>query len=188
MFRVQTPAILPNHIRKNLRGCFVIAEGKGDLASERIKTRLITLSCISRNGERIIDQKISGFAVDADGQVDIHGRVVSKMGSALARVALAGFLGGVGEAVSSAQGTLNYTDSGVVKDFGQGTDTYIKAGIGKGLQTSLEKLQDFYLKLASQTLPVVETGPSKQVHLVISEGIRLKMFETGQDDFQTGGS
>jgi conjugal transfer pilus assembly protein TraB len=36
MIRVQAPAVLPNEVKANLKGCFVIAEGYGNLATHRV--------------------------------------------------------------------------------------------------------------------------------------------------------
>jgi conjugal transfer pilus assembly protein TraB len=47
----------------------------------------------------VIDQKVKGFIVDQDGKIGLRGKVVAKMGSMIARAALAGFASGVGDAV-----------------------------------------------------------------------------------------
>ena len=40
LLRVKTPAVLPNSVKANLKGCFVIADGKGNLATERAELLL----------------------------------------------------------------------------------------------------------------------------------------------------
>jgi len=56
LLRIQTPAVLPNDIKANLRGCFVIAEAVGRLDKERADVRLVSLSCLSNEGKAIIDK------------------------------------------------------------------------------------------------------------------------------------
>ena len=40
LIRVQTPAVLPNDIKANLAGCFVVAEAVGRLDKERADVRV----------------------------------------------------------------------------------------------------------------------------------------------------
>jgi len=96
LLRIQTPAVLPNDIKANLKGCFVIAEAVGRLDKERADVRLVSLSCLSDEGRAIIDTPIKGFVTDSDSKVGLAGRVVSRMGAATARSIVAGFFGGDG--------------------------------------------------------------------------------------------
>ena len=58
LLRIQTPAVLPNDIKANLAGCFVIAEAVGRLDKERADVRLVSLSCLSNEGKAIIDTQV----------------------------------------------------------------------------------------------------------------------------------
>ncbi|MBU0993384.1 MAG: TraB/VirB10 family protein [Proteobacteria bacterium] len=179
LFKINNLAILPNSVRADLKGCFVVAEGTGDLATERVKTRLLTLSCVTKGGESIIDQDLKGFVVDADGQVDLKGRPVAKMGMHLARVGLAGLLGGMAEGIeesaftSQFSGTTGITEKNLKDD----TESIVKLGIGRGVADTAKELRGFYLQLAQQTMPVIEVGPTKRVHLVVSDGTELKIID-----------
>ena len=88
LLRVKTPAILPNHVRSNISGCYIIAEGSGKLSDERVHVRLLSLSCIDKNSNSIIDQNITGFVQDEDGVVGLSGIVTAKFGSKIARAFL----------------------------------------------------------------------------------------------------
>lgn len=173
LLRVKAPAVLPNKVKANLKGCFVIAEGVGNLASERADLRLVSLSCIDKKERAVIDQKIKGFVVDNDGKIGLRGKVVSKMGSILARSLIAGIFSGFGQAVSM-QGMYYYPSSGV------GTmkpeDTW-RTTFASGIMQATANLQKFYLDLASQTIPVIEVQATRNVTLVISEGINLEIKE-----------
>jgi len=173
LLRVKDLAILPNDVKANLKGCFVIAEGIGRLDTERVELRLVSLSCIAKNGQAVIDQKVKGFIVDADGKIGLKGRVVAKLGSVLARTALAGFLEGFGDAASLA-GQTSYV-SGLGTQTTMKSSDIFKAGAGKGVAKASHKLSDFYMKLAEQSLPVVEVGATKKVTLVVSQGVELKL-------------
>ena len=177
LLRIKELAILPNKVRGNLKGCFVLAEGKGNLASERVEVRLVTLSCVSKKGQSVIDQPVKGYVVDEDGKAGLRGIVSAKMGSMLARSALAGFLGGMGEAVQSSSMDLQTSALGTQTQVWSDTDTknIMKGGIGGDISKSADQLEKFYLQLAEQTLPIIQVGATKTVTVVISEGINLEV-------------
>ena len=179
LFRIKNLAILPNKVKGNLKGCFVIGEGTGNLADERVHVRLLTLSCVSKKGTAVIDQSIKGFVMDEDGIIGLDGTVVAKMGSMLARSALAGALGGIGDAVRSSsfdtQTTALGTQQILYKD---DASDIARSAFGGAISGASKDLQKFYLQLAAQTMPVVEVGSTKSITLVISEGVSLEVKET----------
>ena len=71
LLKIQTPAVLPNDIKANLAGCFVIAEAVGRLDKERADVRLVSLSCLSNEGKAIIDTQVKGFVTDSDSKVGL---------------------------------------------------------------------------------------------------------------------
>jgi len=184
LMRIKDLAVLPNKVKANLKGCFLIAEGVGNLADERVHARLLTLSCISRKGAAVIDQAVKGFIVDSDGKVGLKGMVTAKMGSMLARSALTGFLGGMGDAIDESSLTSSWSvATGANQKWFTDTDMkhITKAGVGKGISNAMKDLQKFYLQLAEQTMPVIEVGATKTVTAVISEGIMLKIKDYNTD-------
>lgn len=180
LFRIKTPAVLPNKVKANLKGCFVIGEGLGNLASERADIRLVSISCIDKQGRAIIDEKIKGFVVDSDGKIGLRGRVVSKMGSVLARSFLAGIVGGLGNIFGGAYGGLG---SPIIVTPEYGKDVSIGTGalrsglqaLGSGINQASQELMRFYLELAKQSIPVVEILPTRNVTLVITDGVWLNL-------------
>ena len=171
LIRVKTPAVLPNSVKANLKGCFVIADGKGNLSTERAELVLVSLSCLDRKGQAVVDQKIKGFVVDEDGKIGLRGKVVSKMGSLIARSMIAGFFGGTGDAIKASATTTAISPLGSTqvidaKNIGI-------AGAGAGVSNAFKEIEKFYMELARQTMPVIEVGATKQVTLVISEGVNL---------------
>ncbi len=179
LLRIKDLAVLPNSVKADLKGCFVIAEGLGNLADERAHMRLVSLSCLTREGRSVIDQKIKGFLVDQDGKIGLKGRVVSRMGSAIARSMIAGFFGGLGEYVA-AQNTITSTSPlGTTQTINTGDA--LQYGAGSGLASAFKDTQKFYLDLAKQALPVIEVGATKDVTLVIEEGIMLELRDPDKE-------
>jgi conjugal transfer pilus assembly protein TraB len=175
LIRIQTPAVLPNDIKADLQGCFVIAEVRGRLDKERGDTRLTNLSCLSKDGSAIIDESIKGFVTDSDSKVGLSGHVVSKMGSAAARAVIAGAFGGAGEWLKAASSTQSISPLGSITtaDLSElGTST-AGAGLAKGAET----LEDIYIDLVKQTSPVVEVTAGKKITVVIAEGKEITIKE-----------
>jgi conjugal transfer pilus assembly protein TraB len=180
LLRIQTPAVLPNDIKANLSGCFVIAEAVGRLDKERADVRLVSLSCLSNEGSAVIDTPIKGFVTDSDSKVGLSGRVVSRMGAATARAIIAGFFGGAGEALKAAATTtstsvLGTTNSVEASQIG-------KYAVGGGLSEGANTLQDFYMDLAKQTTPVIEVAATKKITVIVSEGKDLEIKDYTRDE------
>lgn len=183
ILRVRSVAFLPSGIKANLRGCYLIGECVGNLATERVDVRLLNLSCISKDGQAVIDQKISGFIIDESGRVGMRGEVVSKMGASIARSALAGLFGGIGEAMSQSAVTTTTNADGVVQQVITDTDVknMARAGVGKGISEAAKDIKDFYMQLARQTVPCISVGNAKPVTAVIKEGTPLKIMNKSMD-------
>ncbi|MDK2812632.1 MAG: conjugal transfer pilus assembly protein TraB [Petrotoga sp.] len=171
LLRINAPAVLPNKVKANLRGCFIIAEGLGNLASERADLRLVSLSCIDKKGRAVIDQKVKGFVVDTDGKIGLRGRVVSKMGGLLARALLTGFISGFGNMISYQSQSVSISPEGTLSTVEPGKA--VQYGIGTGIQQAANELLRFYMELARQAIPVIEVLPTRSVTVVISEGVDL---------------
>jgi conjugal transfer pilus assembly protein TraB len=172
LFRIRKLAILPNEVRANLKGCFVLGEGIGRLDSERVEIRLVTLACVDFNGNALIDQKVKGYVVDEDGKVGLRGHMVAKFGSMVARSALAGFVTGVGSATQAAFQDVSVSPDGVVTSTDKTKDV-IGTGIGGAIEGAGKQVGRFYLDLAKQTLPIIEVGATKPVSLITTEGVEL---------------
>ena len=181
LLRIQTPAVLPNDIKADLAGCFVIAEAVGRLDKERADVRLVSLSCLSNEGKAIIDTQVKGFVTDSDSKVGLSGRVVSRMGAATARTIVAGFFGGMGDMLKSSATTQSTSALGTTTTID--SSQVAKYSIGGGLSEGAASLHDFYLSLAKQATPVIEVGASKKITVVVSEGKELEIRETEGESF-----
>ena len=180
LLRVKDISILPNDVKTDLKGCFVMASAYGDLADERAHARLVNLSCVGKNGESVIDAPIKGFIVDEDGKIGLSGNVVTRVGALLGRSVIAGFFGGAGDAFKAASTTTSVSSLGATQTIDSGD--ILDAGIGSGLSEGFGELQKFYLDMAKQTFPVIEVGATKMVTIVIEQGVELEI-----EDYCIGG-
>ncbi|GHG07076.1 TrbI/VirB10 family protein [Thalassotalea marina] len=173
MFMVDAPAVLPNHIREDLSGCFVMANANGDLGTERIEVIVVNLSCVSADGTAVIDQPVLGYVNDLDGKRDMAGNVVSKEGSKLAWLFAATVVSAAGVETSVAGVDQNQTALGTVSTFDPSKS--LQRSLGGALKDTSDEYKTIILDYIRQSAPVVEVGPLKDVTVVIQEGVWLKI-------------
>lgn len=178
MFRVQTPAQLPNYIKMNLIGCFVPANVSGNLSAERIITLPVSMNCITKDiaGKKyIVEGAVKGFVSDRDGKRDMSARVVSRAGRLLAGAVFAKTAEGFGNFVSAQGATQNVSPLGSVNTFK--TDDLAKSAGASGIGGGVSEVSKYLLKLVEQTAPTLETGAGKDVNLFIQETAELEIKE-----------
>ena len=99
LFRIKKEALLPNRFHADLRECFLLASGFGDLSAERAYFRGETFSCVRQDGG-VIEVPMNAYATGEDGKNGVRGCVVSKQGALLAQAMMAGFLRGFSDVIS----------------------------------------------------------------------------------------
>lgn len=167
-------AVMPNLYRSGIKRCFVTANATGELASERVLIRLDRLSCIDENGGAV-DKKIQGYVSGEDGKTGLRARLVTKSGQAIANALFTGTLAGLGKAVSLASENQTTSITGTVST--TVTNPW-KAGFGEGATHAMDRITDYYLKLASDMFPVLEVDSGRNVEIVISNGLSIERNTT----------
>lgn len=185
LMKVNDLSILPNKYSYDLKECFVLGEGYGDLSSERVYIRTNNLACISNSG-KTIDMPFKAMVTGEDGKAGLRGRVVSKQGAILARTIMANFVSAVGTAFGNQGNTIIDSISattGINTSTTTNTNTTaetFKAGMYQGMASGANKLADFFLKLADQIYTVIEIDANRQVELISTSKTVLK-FITEED-------
>jgi conjugal transfer pilus assembly protein TraB len=176
LLRIQTPATLPNSLKSNIKGCFVVANATGSLSKERIDFRTDTLNCISKDKKSILTAHIRGHITDIDGKQGLSARVVSKTGHALGYAFLAKFVEGMGSGYLS---KFPSASSGINLLTGQQESStltnkqIVQSGIGAGIGSSSAMLSEYYLDIIKQLSPVLETGAGREVTVVMTAQAKL---------------
>ncbi|MBQ4839839.1 TraB/VirB10 family protein [Pseudoalteromonas luteoviolacea] len=173
MIRVQAPAVLPNNIKAQLAGCFVMANAHGSLGKERVESQVVNLSCLSPDGTAVIDQEVLGYVVGSDGKKGLPANIVTKMGQHVTRSFVAGMFGGAGEAISLSSLENNITGAGQVQTFD--SDKIGQSALGRGLKDATQDLKKLFIELARQTMPVAEVGAAAKCTVVLQKGVHLKI-------------
>lgn len=173
LIRIQAPSILPNSIRSDLEGCFVMSSVTGHLAKRRVDPQLAYLSCLNKNGESVIEEEVQGYVVDSDGNKGMSANIVSQMSDFIWRALLTGTVAGIGEGVSLAGVQNSITGGGQVQTFDPNRIT--QSALGNGLKNGSEAIQDIFIDLAKQHAPVAEVGGTKNVYVVFQKGVWLNI-------------
>lgn len=165
-------AVLPNQYRYDVKHCFVIASGYGDISSERGYFRTSNLSCVRRNGSTL-EVKIEGNVYGEDGKLGLRGRLVTKQGQILANALRAGIVGGIGQGFSMGGSTITSSPFGTLATQDGGTADQVRRGMAGGVGRALDNLANYYIRLAEQTFPVIEIDGGRQIDIVLTKGTRI---------------
>lgn len=170
LIRLSDNSFLPNRFRAEYRECFVVAAGYGDISSERAYLRTESLSCVRTDGATM-EVKIQGSIYGEDGKVGMRGRLVTKQGQMLANALLAGVVSGIGQGLATSSTEYSTSAFGTVAS-ASGSEAY-RAGLGSGVGKALDRLAQYYIKLAENTFPVIEVDAGREVDVVITKGVRI---------------
>lgn len=177
LLRVLDHAQLPNSFRSDVKDCFVLGSGYGDLSSERAYVRTESLSCIREGGDAL-DIPLKGVLVGPDGKAGVRGRLVTKTGQVLANALVAGLISGLGQALTSSAITQSVSPLGATQTIDP--DKALQAGIGVGLARGLDKLVQYYIALADKIYPVIEVDAGQVVDVVVTRGVSVAAGATAE--------
>ncbi len=184
--RIQKEAILPNRFRADIRECFLIISGYGDLSSERGLLRGETLSCVRENGD-VIESALPSYAIGEDGKAGIRGRLVSKSGQIIAKSLQAGFLSAAASMFDvSVVPTISTSSSGTVNYDSILSKQAIQGAAASGASNALDRIAEYYISMAEGMFPVIEIDAGRRVDIVVSKGTKLPVTSKGSDMAITG--
>lgn len=174
LLRIKKEAILPSRYRADIRECFLIASGYGDMSSERAYMRGETLSCITAEG-KVIESRLDSFAVGEDSKAGIRGRLVTKNGALIANSLLAGFGSGLSSALDvSVVPTVSNQSSDTVDFQRVLSEQALQKGAVGGAKNALEQISQYYLDMAENITPVIEIDAGRVVTFIANRGVTLK--------------
>lgn len=181
LVRIKDLAILPNRVRADVRECFIIVSGYGDLASERAYLRGETFTCVRADGG-VIEVPVESYAVGEDGKVGIRGRVVSKQGAMLAKALQAGFLQAFAAMFNQVPAIPVYnTNNSNSNNQQQYQSTFsgqaAVSAAAHGVGSAMDRLANYYMDLAEQTFPVLEVDAGRGVEIILNAGMSLRLAD-----------
>ena len=174
LLRVKEESIMPNRFRGDIRECFIILSGFGDLSSERAYLRSETLSCINEDGQAM-ETSLASFAVGEDGSAGVRGRLVSKEGQLLAQSLKAGALGAFADVFRSSPVPTIQTEASDTTPFQSMLSTdAVQSGAVRGTSDALDRIAQYYLDVADMIFPVIEISAGREVDLIINRGTEIR--------------
>ncbi len=179
LINITDNAQLPNSKRTTLKGCFVLAAGYGDVASERAYLRLEKMSCVTASG-KVIDQKVEGFVAGEDGKAGLRGKLVSKAGSKVALALLSGTVGGLAQAFAQTATTLQQTPIGPTQQVNPSQSLGFAGATG--VSSGFQQLSQYYINMAEKTFPVIEINDQRNVTIIFTQGVELPVNMNGNDN------
>lgn len=151
----------------------MLGSGFGDISSERAYLRLESLSCTLKNGE-VIDLSAKGYIVSEDGKAGLRGRLISKQGQVIANALMTGIISGIGRGLQQSATSFSTSPLGTVGTI-SGTANQFRAGLGAGIGRSLDRVSQYYIRLAEQLFPVIEIDAGRVVEVVLTKGIEFDL-------------
>ena len=164
---------LPRNVRVALKDSVITASAIGDLANERVYVRTDRMTLVQPNGD-FLETEISAYVSGEDGREGLRGVVVDRSGSIIARASFASFLQGI---EASLRTTLN--SQSIEKVAKNSESNWILNGEDlrnsgmQGVNTSLNKLSEYYIKRAEQLQPTIEIGAGRIVDLIFTHGVKI---------------
>lgn len=175
LLRIKREAILPNRFRADVRECFVIVGGFGDISSERAYLRGETISCVRKDG-KVIESDIESYTVGEDGKAGLRGRLVSKQGQMLAKAMMAGVMDGFASAFGKAPVPSLSLDDSEQQLYKQAfSGDAVQSGAVTGVGKALDRMAQFYIKQADGMYPVIEIDAGREVEIVMIRGGKLAL-------------
>lgn len=173
-------AILPGAAKYRLNSCFAMGTAVGELSTERANIRVDKLSCVDKNNNLVLSEKVSAYIVDSDSIISLRGVVTDKQGAKLGKSLLAGFAQGLSGVLGSTQSQVQTTfQNGLTSSSGVSSSAALRSAGLTGLQQATNQLADFYLKEAQAMFPVVTVNAGRTATLVFSDSVVLKWKNTG---------
>ena len=174
LLRLKHDAILPNRFRADIRECFLLVGGYGDLGSERVYLRAESINCVRRDG-RTLEVAIDGYAVGEDGKVGVRGRLVNKQGQVIGRAMQVSFLQGFSRLFSTVPVASVATGGGTVPYQQVLSAEALQGAAIAGTGKALDRLAEYYLDLAENIFPVLEVDAGRGVEVILNRGVGLKL-------------
>ena len=171
LMRVQDHATLPGASKYQLRSCFMLGSGYGELSAERVYIRLARLSCVDQRDRLVLSVPVQGYVVDSDNTLGMRGKVTDRQGARLGKALLAGFAQGLSSALGGAQGTLTTSVLGSATSI-TGDEALRASGLA-GASTAAGQLAEFYLKEAQAIFPVISVEGGRTATVVFTEDVNL---------------
>lgn len=156
-----------------LIGCQMSAKAIGDISSEKVYLDGVLMTC-AIDKTRFIEIPVKAY-VTSMAKSGIRGEVISREGDLVLRSFLSGLASGFGSGINQlSQPQTSITGSGFTVGDKQTSRNLLKGSLGSGMQSSSDRLSDYFIKRAEQYQPVISINEGVEVYVVFQEGFSFK--------------
>jgi conjugal transfer pilus assembly protein TraB len=174
IMRVHDMSFLPNDLQRDLKGCEMQGEAHGELQEARAHIRITKITCVSRDGRKVLEKDMEGWVNGEDGMVGMAGVIEDNFGMLLSKTFIAQTVAGLGEALESSTQVVTNNALGSISQYTE--DDYEDMGyaaVGKGLSESFKLIANFMMDLLRDQSPVIRVHARREVVVVVRTGLEL---------------
>lgn len=158
-----------------LGGARMLAAAQGSLVDSRALFRLTTLTMRLPDGE-LIDLGVDGWIVGEDGIRGMKGVPIDPLGKVLAASAVAGFVGGFGEAIAGSQVQVNQNVNGGITQSITGDTT--EFALGRAIGESSNIWTEMIRQRAQEAKPMIQVYSGREATAIFSRGTTIpRLFQ-----------
>ena len=170
---------LPRGFTSRVKGAEVNAACYGDISTERVECRLVSMTWVEPNGT-IIERDIEGWIYGEDGSEGLRGKIVDRSGDVAREAYFAGILSGFANFFKFEAQNSVYPVSpfGVTNALNPGNA--LQSAAGAGVSNAMEKLADRSLKRLDQMQPVIVIHGGRLVDVRFKTGFSLSPHQSGE--------
>ena len=174
LLRINDTGNLPNRVKGFLKDAIVIGAAYGNLSSESVVIRLERIVKIDKAKGIGIDIPVKGYVAGENGDSEIRGKVFDRAGAVARNAAVAGFLSGAAEAITTnnSSAVTFEPNSGLAQFSPKQGAKMLEMGASKGIGNAVEKYADFIIKRAEQMQPVIKIDGGRKVTIVFTESVK----------------
>lgn len=174
LLRINDTGNLPNNIKGFFKDAMVVGAAYGNLSSESVVIRLERIVKIDNKKGIGADIPVKGYVAGENGDSEIRGIVIDRAGAVARNAAVAGFMSGMAEYMSTnnSSAVRFEPNSGLAQFSPQKGSKMLEQGASKGIGNAVEKYADFIIKRAEQMQPVIKIDGGRKVTIVFTESVR----------------
>lgn len=177
--RIVDDGNLPRGFTSRVRDAEVNAACHGDISTERVECRLVSMTWVEPNGV-VVERDIEGWIFGNDGSEGVRGKVVDRSGDVAREAYFAGVLSGFSNFFKFEAQSSVYPASpfGVTNALSAGNA--IQGAAASGVGNAMEKLADRSIKRLDQMQPVIVVNGGQLINLRFKKGFSLEADQSAE--------
>ncbi|WP_010304188.1 TrbI/VirB10 family protein [Candidatus Odyssella thessalonicensis] len=170
--RLVDDGTLPRGFTSRVKNAEINAACYGNISSERVKCRLVTMTWVEPNGV-IVEKNVEGWIYGEDGRNGLRGTVVDRSSEVAREAYFAGVLSGFSNFFKFESTSSVYPVSPFGVTNALNAPQALQGAAASGAGNALEKLADTSIRRLEQMQPVIVTNAGRLVDVRFKTGFSL---------------